>query len=511
MIHNSNCYCIFLLNFSLSFCLSLKYCVSFISKKRIVFFSFAALESELLNGTERSGSEKVKEVTEKPFQQDVPHGLYPNVEKLKEDIESSTNDTNILYLNFKLPEEEPIHNNKRTQDDNIESFIAAVTSKINELVDKNVTLIPTMPDTSFKSYNCVESLIHLHHCAKLHRETPLGGCEKTFSKLQSMLINGSRAEHQLAILKCPNSCSKARMMAKVCYRAKELFGRDAIIIPVFVGLTTRSCIIEDIFRSICVQINLILKQELDIETYSLQKLTSYFHGLINRVSKSMKQLLIVIDSLENLQISPNFENSQVDWLAAKLSPKFHIIVSCTSNENLQIIKRLESKLLNPDVIVYVGKMTSDECRNILHNNLAKHKRKLTNEQYLTVVEALAEGYCPFMVEAINSCVIKWTSDIKVHEQNMSHPLPTTVENLLNTKLDNLEATFSKIVIAAVCKYITLSRYGLTEIELLDCLSANDSVLVAIYKGFIPNALRFPYQAWAFIKDELGESIQIITA
>ena len=465
------------------------------------------MESELLNGTENSG--QVKQSMDKTIKPDVTHGLYPSIEKLKKDIESIISDSNILYLNFKLTEDCLIQNNKRTPDDNVENVIAAITTKINELVDKNVATIRSIPETPFKSYNCVESLIHLHHCAKLYRETPLGGCEKTFTKLQSMLINGSRAEHQLCILKCPNSCSKARMMAKICYRAKELFGRDAIIIPIFVGLTTRSCIIEDIFRRICVQINLILKQELDIETYSLQKLTSFFHGLTNRVSKSMKQLLIVIDSLENLQItnSPTFDTSQVDWLAAKLPPKFHLIVSCTSNENLQIIKRLESKLLNPDIIVYIGKMTSDECRNVLYNNLAKHKRKLTNEQYLTVVEALSEGHCPFMVEAISNCVCKWTSDDKPSEQTAcSLPLPITIEHLLNSKLDHLEDVFGKTVIGAVCKYITLSRFGLTEIELLDCLSSNDGVLVSIYEKSVPDVLRFPGQTWAIIKDELGKCI-----
>ena len=464
---------------------------------------FTASEPILYNSTGKSGLGKVKELIERPFSHDAPQNSFPNIELLREDIESKSREANLLHLNYKLSEEQPNQNIKRTQDENIENFIAAVTTRINELVDESAALIKAIPETPFKSYNCIESLIHLHYCAKLHHETPLGGCEKTFSKLQSMLINGSRAEHQLTILKCPNGCSKARMMAKVCHRAKELFGRDAILIPVFVGLTTRSCIIEDIFRSICVQINLILKQELDIETYSLQKLTSYFHGLTNRVSKSLKQLLILIDSLENLQISPNFDNSQVDWLAAKLPPKFHIIVSCSSNENLQIIKRLESKLLNPDVIVYIGKMTSEECRNMLHNNLAKHKRKLTNEQYLAVVDLLSEGHCPYMVEAITNCVIKWTSDDRMTDPK-TKSLPRNTENLLTNKLDYLEKHFNKTVIGAVCKHITLSRYGLTEIELLDCLSSNDSVLVAMYTKYVPDVLRFPCQAWTIIKEELGK-------
>ena len=212
-------------------------------------------------------------------------------------------------------------------------------------------------------------------------------------------------------------------------------------------------------------------------------------------------MLIIIDSLENLQISPKFENAQVDWLAAKLPPKFHIIVSTSSIETLPIIKRLESKLLNPEVIVYIGKMTKEECTNTLHNNLAKHKRKLANDQYLCVIETLAEGHCPFIVEEISHSVIKWTSDIKLSDKSSN--LPKNVEQLLKQRLDALEHKFSKTVVGAVCAYVTLSRYGLTEIELLDCLSSNDSVLVAVYTQDSPQVLRFPCKVWVLIKQELG--------
>ena len=470
----------------------------------VLCFFFGLFSETQSPSLENSGLDKVRQLIEKPSVGDPSRSSYPNIHQLKLDVGHDTRETNLLYLHYKLTEETLERNKsmKRLQDEKVENFIAAVSTKINELVDERAAKINPMHETQYRSFNYSESLIHLHYCVKLHREAPLVGCDSTLSKLQSMLIYGSRAEHQLTILKCPNGCSKSRMLAKLSHRAKDLFGKDVILIPVFIGLTTRSCIIEDIFRSICVQINLILKQDLDIETYSLQKLTNYFHGLTNRVSKSIKQMLIIIDSLENLQTGPKFENVQVDWLAAKLPPKFHIIVSSSSNETLPVLKRLESKLLNPEVIVYIGKMTKEECTNTLHNNLAKHKRKLANDQYLRVIETLAEGHCPFMVEEISNSVIKWTSDFKL--SGKSNCLPKNVEHLLKQRLDTLEHKFCKTVIGAVCGYITLSRYGLTEIELLDCLSSNDSVLIAMYTKDTPGVLRFPCQVWVLIRQELGK-------
>ena len=466
---------------------------------------FTESQSPIFKSMDTSGLDKVRQLIEKPSVVDPSRSSYPNIHQLRLDVGHDSSETNVLYLNYELTEEnvEQEKSVKRLEDEKVENFIAAVSTKLNELIDKSAGKMKPLQESPYRSFNYTESLIHLHYCLKLHREAPLGGCESTFSKLQSMLIYGSRAEHQLTILKCPNGSSKSRMLAKLSNRAKELFGKDVILIPVFIGLTTRSCSIEDIFRSICVQINMILRQELDIETYSLQKLTNYFHGLTNRVSKSIKQVLIIIDSLENLQNSPKFENAQVDWLAAKLPPKFHIIVSSSSTETLPIIKRLESKLLNPEVIVYIGRMTKEECTNTLHNNLAKHKRKLVNDQYLRVIETLAEGHCPFMVEEISNIVIKWTSDTKLSDK--SNNLPKNVDILLKQKLDTLEHRFSKTVIGAVCAYITLSRYGMTEIELLDCLSSNDSVLVAVYSQDSPHVLRFPCQVWVLIKQELGNS------
>ena len=199
-----------------------------------------------------AGLDKVRQLIEKPSVGDPSRGSYPNIHQLKLDVGHDSRETNILYLNYQLTEEnlDQEKSVKRLEDEKVENFIAAVSTKLNELIDKSAWRMKPMHDSPYRSFNYTESLIHLQYCLKLHREAPLGGCDSTFSKLQSMLIYGSRAEHQLTILKCPNGCSKSRMLAKLSHRAKELFGKDVILIPVFIGLTTRSCIIEDIFRHV---------------------------------------------------------------------------------------------------------------------------------------------------------------------------------------------------------------------------------------------------------------------
>lgn len=427
---------------------------------------------------------------------------------LKEDIVSRVPKPNVLQVQISC-QRETFQENKKVFDSYIDNLITAVTRKLAEIVDnRNMNSSVRLLEFGRHAFDYNETLVHLQRCVDLFKESPLTGFEKYMSKLQALLINGSRSDHQLSIIKGPEGSGKSTLIAKMCYRARELFGKEAVVIPVFIGLTAKSLPAEDVFRNLCGQINLILKQEFKIDTYSLRKLTNYFHGLMNRVSKSTRHLLIFIDGIDKLQLLQDQQTSKfdaIDWLATRLPPKFHITVSCTSTENSSIIKRLESKLLHNDVIVYINNMSEDESRMVLNQTLFKSKRKLTEVQTNAVINSFSKDRNPFVVTEVSNMATKWSS---WYEPDITGSLPdvvpVSIESIIEQKLMSIEEVYGRDIVSTLCIYITLARYGLTEVELMDVMSANDEVLLKSHPHGHPMVLRFPYYIWGGIKHQIGK-------
>jgi len=307
-----------------------------------------------------------------------------------------------------------------------------------------------------KSFDYNEALAHLHHCVDIFMDSKHVTFDEHLSRLQALLINGTRGDHQLAIVKGLDGSGKSTITAKLCFRAREIFGKDAIVIPIFVGLTVGSCLMEDIFRSICSQINLILKHELDIETYTVKKLTSYFHGLLNRISKSSRNLLVFIDGIDRAQLGQQAGNDSADWLAARLPPKVHIVVTCNSSGDCAVIKRVESKLLTSDGVVYISPLSKEQCRTHLNQILAVAKRRLTDKQIDVAMSAILEEKNPLVNTVVAKIVQQWGSDFDPDTIG-ENVLPTSIESVVEYSLTTLEKSVGLSVVSAICSYIVLSR------------------------------------------------------
>lgn len=413
--------------------------------------------------------------------------------------------SNVLNVTYPSEKDGEKPNIKDT-DDCLENFITLVVQRIAQLIDKHIEQYKSFFDCSKDVFDYQETVRHLHQCVNVCKESSAGIiCDQYISKIQAHLINGSRTEHQLCIVKGPEGCGKSSILAKACFRARELFGKDAIIIPIFVGLTEKSLLAEDVFRSICSQIDLLFKQEINLGTYTLKKLYSYFRELANRVSKSPRHLLVFIDGIEKLQFHHNQDGQNfdaVDWLAMKFPAKFHLVVTCCSSEQSPILKRLESKFVQKDICINIGCLSDDDSNTILNQSLLRARRKLTDHQLKAVLSSFSNEGNPLVVIYNSNKASQWHST--VDPDTLNDLLPTTVDGLIDDVLAKLEATVGKTIAKFVCSYIALSRYGLTEVEICDTLSENDEVLLDAHPLVKPDIFRFPCIKWCHIMDILSK-------
>ncbi len=75
---------------------------------------------------------------------------------------------------------------------------------------------------------------------------------------------------------------------------------------------------------------------------------------------------------------------------------------------------------------------------------------------------------------------------------------------ISKKKDKVEKNVNTKIFGSVCKYITASVNGVTEMELFDLLSCNNGIFLNIYtNNELPPLLRFPCSYWLLIKNCLG--------
>lgn len=428
------------------------------------------------------------------------------LKRLKEDIINKTEAANVI--NITLPNtDNDDQMDPKDCDDYLENYITLVVQRLAHLIDKNVEQYKCFTENTREAFDCRESVRHLHQCVINAKLSSGVLYDQYISKVQAHLINGSRTEHQLCIIRGHDGCGKSSIISKACFRARELFGKDAVIIPIFIGLTEKSLLAEDVFRTLCYQIEILFKQEnsVNLTTLTLKKLSNYFRELTNKVSKSPRHVLIFIDGLEKMQMYHNTEDQSfdaVDWLAMRFPAKFHVIVTCCSSEPSVILKRLESKLVQRDVFINIGIMLEEDRNTVLNQTLLRSRRKLSDQQQKAVLKTFSVEGNPQVILYNSNKSCQWHST--VDPDSLNDLLPTTVDGLIDDILAKLELTVGKTIAQYVCTYIALARFGLTEVEICDTLSLNDEILLLTYPDSKPDVFRFPCVKWCQILDTLGK-------
>lgn len=380
----------------------------------------------------------------------------------------------------------------------LENMTAAVAMRLRDLFDENEKTKLCFPSTK-KGELCLETLVHLQHCNELLKVYNRSGLESVLSQIQMLLMNGTKAEHQLIIVKGDPGCGKSHFLSKVCFRARELFGKETILIPRFIGITPKSKDKQQILRDICVQLNFVLQQNISLEEYDDSHLTNYFYGLANRISKGQRNLVIMLDGVDNLENPVNGENqSMIDWFSVKLPPKVHLIISYRPSGN-HFFQKLEAKRNNViDNMIIFPSWTSQRISDALLFTLSKHKRVIAKNKEKLIVSHLLKA-SPFVLQH----VLYLIKDGRVDNTVINNHFPISNEEIVHKQLDQLEFKFGCEIVEAVCRYITLSNFGLCETELLDILSCNNDVVLSIIRSSNSEFFRFPWYLWIYLKNEIG--------
>ncbi|XP_033763365.1 uncharacterized protein LOC117344647 [Pecten maximus] len=141
----------------------------------------------------------------------------------------------------------------------------------------------------------------------------------------------------------------------------------------------------------------------------------------------------------------------------------------------------------------------DLSTKILKTWLLSRNRTLSDEQFDYVQEAFKKCSLPLYVKLVFEDVLTWKSYTQVTMDTLSY----TVQDIINSLLLRLETKHGKIFVSRTLAYITASQSGISEAELEDVLSLDDTLLTNVFQYHVPPFRRIPSVLWVRVRHDIA--------
>ena len=269
----------------------------------------------------------------------------------------------------------------------------------------------------------------------------------------------------LAIVGEPGS-GKSALMAKAIEQA-HLAHSNALVAYRFVGATPASSDGRALLDSLCRQITRAYEGDESTIPSEYNDLAVEF-GKRLELAKAERPLIVVLDALDQLAGAAR----SLSWLPANLPANVRLVVSTLPGE---CEKALLAKHPTPDV-VSVKAMSDKEAGTLLSLWLEHAGRALQPAQRKEVLEKFgrSEGLPLYLRLAFEEARL-WRSYSPTSETVLHEGVQGLIRQNLFLRLSQ-RVNHGDVLVRHALGYLAASRYGLSEDEVLDVLSADDAVI-----------------------------------
>ncbi|KAM6205717.1 NACHT and WD repeat domain-containing protein 2 [Sarcoramphus papa] len=270
---------------------------------------------------------------------------------------------------------------------------------------------------------------------------------------------------------------------------------DPVVVIRFLGSTETSTDLKNILQSICEQ--LAVNYHCLVQSYpkKIHDLRDLFINLLNE-SSFHRPLVIIFDALE--QLTDSDDGRKLWWLPIHLPRSVRIILSTLPNKH-GILQKLRCLIHEEDNYIELTARDRKMCSQVLKHQLLRVKRKVTSGQQIYVNEAFSKCTLPMFVNLTFREVRNWRSHKDVDESSLCVTVHESIEQLFWS----LENKCGSRLLSRALGYITMSKSGLSEMELEDILALDNSVMYELSESVREsNPLRIPYIYIARLKEGL---------
>ncbi|XP_035409327.1 NACHT and WD repeat domain-containing protein 2 [Cygnus atratus] len=294
---------------------------------------------------------------------------------------------------------------------------------------------------------------------------------------------------------------KTLLLAEVAKKAyswlQEEMGPDSdpVVVIRFLGSTETSTDLKNILQSVCEQLAVNYRCLVQSYPKKIHDLRDLFINLLNE-SSFHRPLVIIFDALE--QLTDSDDARKLWWLPIHLPRSVRIILSTLPNKH-GILQKLRCLIHEEDNYIELTARDRKMCSQVLKHQLLRVKRKVTSGQQIYVNEAFSKCTLPMFVNLTFREVRNWRSHKDVDESSLCVTVHESIEQLFWS----LENKCGSRLLSRALGYITMSKSGLSEMELEDILALDNSVMYELSESVREsNPLRIPYIYIARLKEGL---------
>lgn len=309
------------------------------------------------------------------------------------------------------------------------------------------------------------------------------------------------------VIHAPSGQGKTAFLAKVASSVKQWCGGSTTMVVRFLGTSPASSTLKDCLSSVCDQLATIYGDPFEaLETGKFSLVVRSFNRLLNVASwhqaPSTAALVLLLDSID--QLTPENDPYSLSWLPKTLPDGVFVILSVLS-EAEECLKNARSRITSKDSFLEIPVLDVDVLRPFSHSYLNVHHRTLTEHQLQFLINKISQNCSPMFVSLSLETALNWKSYDAVDKLVIAD----TVTEAIWALFGECEKKHGQMLVRCALGYFTCGLYGLTETELDDVLSCNDSLLCDIYKFHNPpeeGVIRIPPLLWVRIRHDLGAYI-----
>lgn len=227
-----------------------------------------------------------------------------------------------------------------------------------------------------------------------------------------------------------------------------------------------------------------------------------------------RPIVLFLDSLDHLSNDDN--GLKLTWLPMKNLPQTLKVVVTTqpeigeSQEALVCLRVIRSALTNETKLdmgasfIEVLPLAEGEGETILDAWMERSGRKLTFEQRRYIMSKFKDCSLPLYLKLCFKRAVRWAS----YDNGAKVELADGLRGIIIALFKKLEYSYGDTCVQHALGFISAAKVGLSEGELEDILSCDESVLNEVFQWWLPPVRRLPPLLWTRIRDDLGSLLII---
>eukprot|EP01130_Rhizamoeba_saxonica_P006997 TRINITY_DN2803_c0_g1_i3.p1 TRINITY_DN2803_c0_g1~~TRINITY_DN2803_c0_g1_i3.p1 ORF type:complete len:1483 (+),score=328.80 TRINITY_DN2803_c0_g1_i3:163-4611(+) len=409
---------------------------------------------------------------------DQEHSLFYMKENCVDD------DTRLTYLKSEI---------KRNHNLNVSEYTKA-SSMGNNLLEQLKNLIDAdFPLDKMPTPLEIERMAHVGF-QELRSKVYIGG-SKYFMQLNNWV---NRTTGVPCVVVGPSGLGKSALMSNWCTNW-QYENPQKYILSHFIGCSSVSTDLGRLLQRIMEEISQHFALELEVPN-ELNGLVEKFPDFLNAASRK-GGMVLVIDALNQLENRDNAHS--LFWLPKKYPSNIHLVLSTLPGRCFDEIEFREWKRIP------VEPLTETERRQMVEQYLAFYGKSLTSNQLEMIIYS-KQSQNPLYLRTILDEMRIFTVYEEVTSQIQHYLTAKTPPELFSLVFDRLEKNHNTpsnpTIISKLLSWICLSRKGLSENEIIDCLNISHSQWAPLHNA-LEESLVAKSGYFSFFHDYMRQAVE----